>query len=82
MSYNKAWRLIRTLEDRLGFPLLERRAGGASGGGSEITRQARQLMRRYSALRDELGDILEVLYAKYFEGTTAQEPGVRSQKPE
>lgn len=68
MSYNKAWQLMRTIEGRLGFPLLERRAGGVSGGGSEVTPQARQLMRRYSALREELETILELLFAKHFKG--------------
>lgn len=66
MSYNKAWRLIRAMEDRLGFPLLKCKAGGASGGGSEVTSQARQLMQQYSALREEAENVLELLYAKHF----------------
>jgi molybdate transport system regulatory protein len=66
MSYNKAWRLMRTLEKRLGFSLLERRAGGASGGGSAVTPQARLLMRRYSSLRDDVSDAMEKLFAKHF----------------
>jgi len=66
MSYNKAWRLIRAMEDRLGFPLLESKAGGASGGGSELTAQACQLMRQYKAFKDEAESVLEELYAKHF----------------
>jgi molybdate transport repressor ModE-like protein len=31
MSYSKAWRLIQTLEERLGFSLLELKVGGQSG---------------------------------------------------
>ncbi len=41
MSYSKAWRLIRTLEERLGFALLERKVGGPSGGGSQVTPQGK-----------------------------------------
>ncbi|NLG66360.1 MAG: LysR family transcriptional regulator, partial [Actinobacteria bacterium] len=48
MSYNKAWRLLRALEDKLGFALLERSAGGLGGGGSQLTEGARDLMRRFA----------------------------------
>ena len=68
MSYNKAWRLIRALEGRLGLPLLKCKAGGASGGGSEITFQARQLMKQYRALKEEVENTLELMYAKHFSG--------------
>jgi molybdate transport system regulatory protein len=40
MSYTKAWRLVSTLEGRLGFLLLERHVGGRTGGGSGLTRGA------------------------------------------
>lgn len=66
MSYNKAWRLIRTLEARLGLPLLERKVGGVAGGGSEVTFQARQLMKQYRALREEIDSTLELVYARHF----------------
>lgn len=66
MSYNKAWRLIRALEGRLGFPLLKCKVGGSSGGGSEVTSQARQLMKQYRALREEVENTLELMYAKHF----------------
>lgn len=36
MSYSKAWHLIRTLEERLGFALLERKTGGRSGGDQRL----------------------------------------------
>ena len=31
MSYRKAWLMIKAIEKRLGFPLLERKVGGVSG---------------------------------------------------
>jgi len=67
MSYNKAWRLIRTLEDRLGFPLLVRQVGGTAGGGSQVTPQARRLMRQYTALREDVEKTLAQLYEKHFQ---------------
>jgi len=66
MAYSKAWRLIRTLEERLGFPLLERRTGGLYGGGSRVTAMAKELMDRYGRFQKETRDILEKVYRKHF----------------
>lgn len=66
MAYSKAWRLIRTLEERLGFTLLERKAGGPSGGGSQITPEGRELMDRYGRFRKEVKDTMEGIYRRHF----------------
>ncbi len=66
MSYSKAWQLIRTLEERLGFPLLERKVGGQSGGGSLVTPQARNLMNHYEGFRKDVDTSLEKIYRKHF----------------
>lgn len=66
MSYNKAWRLMGTLEKRLGFPLLERKTGGLSGGGSQITPEAKRLMHRYERFRKEARRALETIFKKHF----------------
>jgi molybdate transport system regulatory protein len=66
MAYSKAWRLIRTLEERLGFPLLERKAGGASGGGSRITPKAKELMKLYGRFRKDVKDCMERIYRRHF----------------
>ena len=67
MSYNKAWRLMREMERRLGFVLIERRTGGLEGGGSELTPEATELMRRYQSLRTEADACLQDLYRRHFE---------------
>lgn len=66
MSYSKAWRLMRNLEERLNFSLLERRVGGASGGGSSITPKARNLLQRYEKFRKDVQEALEKIYKKHF----------------
>ncbi|MFZ5648634.1 MAG: winged helix-turn-helix domain-containing protein [Bacillota bacterium] len=66
MSYNQAWRLIKAIEGRLGYPLIHRRVGGAAGGGSEVTPQGRLLMERYSFFREGLKEQLEQLFQKHF----------------
>ena len=66
MAYSKAWGLIQTLEDRLGFALLERRVGGKSGGGSQVTPKAKKLMNHYERFRKDVKIALEKIYQKYF----------------
>ncbi len=66
MSYSQAWKLVRTLEKRLGFKLLERKIGGRAGGGSEVTVQAELLMKRFAFFREEADKILSQLFAEFF----------------
>ena len=66
MSYSKAWGLIRTLERRLGFPLLERKVGGPSGGGSKLTPEAREWIVRYEGLRQDVDQAMGTLFEKHF----------------
>jgi molybdate transport system regulatory protein len=66
MSYSKAWRLIRTLEERLGFVLLERKTGGQSGGGSQITPMAKDLMEHYEQFQKDVKIALKKIYQKHF----------------
>ena len=65
MSYTKAWRLVR-LEQRLGFALLERHVGGSAGGGSGLTPEAEDLLRRYGAFYREAAAALDALFAAHF----------------
>jgi len=66
MAYSKAWRLIQTLEGRLGFPILERKAGGKSGGGSQVTPKAKNLMNHYGRFRKDVEDAMERIYRRHF----------------
>lgn len=49
LSYSKALRMIRTAERELGQALLNSAAGGASGGGSTLTAQGEEVLRRFRA---------------------------------
>jgi len=65
MSYSQAWRLIKMIEQNLGFPVLERKAGGPSGGHSYLTPQAKLLTAAYDSFRHEVNQALENLYIKH-----------------
>ena len=66
MSYSKAWRLIGTVEKRLGFLLLERTVGGLSGGGSRITPMAKDFMLKYERFREEVERSLSKAFRRHF----------------
>ena len=66
MSYNKAWRILHAAEQRLGFPLLDRSVGGSLGGGSHLTPEAQDLMRRYRALMADASTVLDAAFERHF----------------
>jgi molybdate transport system regulatory protein len=66
MSYSKAWKMINHIEDNLGFPLLERTAGGLAGGGSKLTPQAKKLLTRYDQLEKDVQKAMAKVYWNRF----------------
>ena len=66
MSYSQAWQLITTLEKKIGFPLLIKKAGDDSGGGSILTEEGEELVRRYECFRREAGEALRQIFARHF----------------
>lgn len=67
MSYSQAWNLMKDLEKRLGFDLLKRKVGGEKGGGSEITKEAREIMMKFEIFHERADQNLNSLYRKIFE---------------
>lgn len=47
MAYSKAWRVLKTAEGELGFPLLHSSAGGHGGGGADVTCEGAALLCAY-----------------------------------
>lgn len=66
MSYSQAHNLIKSLEKKLGFNLINSKTGGNGGGGSELTEEARLLMERYHKFSMECEQSLQAIFAKYF----------------
>jgi molybdate transport system regulatory protein len=78
MAYSKAWTLVRSLESRLGFSLIERKVGGTAGGGSTITAEGKDFMERYRKFRTDAGKALEKTYAQHFGAMEGPEKKGRS----
>lgn len=68
MAYSRAWHIVRNAEAHLGMDLLERRVGGAGGGGSTLTADGRRLVAGFAAMRAEAEADLRRLFDKYFSG--------------
>lgn len=67
MSYNKAHKLIKKVEDRIGFKLLKTKTGGTGGGFSQVTDEAKELIKKYENFHSECDLILNELFKKHFE---------------
>lgn len=47
MAYSKAWTIIKTSEENLGFKLLASTTGGKNGGGATLSPEAARLLAAY-----------------------------------
>ena len=66
MAYTKALKLIKNAEKALCFPLTMRAAGGRAGGGSTLTAEGKEWLKRYEAYRDACIQANERLYSDFF----------------
>ncbi len=66
LSYRGAWNRLNKAEEGLTFPLLERHSGGEGGGGSTLTVEARELVKRYRRFVQEVEGALEARFAEAF----------------
>jgi molybdate transport system regulatory protein len=53
ISFRRAWSALESAEKNIGIKLLERRKGGAGGGSSCLTPQAKILIRKFDQLIDD-----------------------------
>lgn len=86
MAYTKAFALLKRAEEEFGFPLTTKVIGGKGGGGSTLTKEARELITRYEAYRSSCAELAERLYSQYFSGfcpapADHRKPGDRQEHP-
>ena len=58
LSYSNAWLTLNRMEDALGCRLVERKLGGATGGGSSLTEDGKRWVARYRRLEKRLAEEL------------------------
>ena len=66
MSYSKGWKMVRQVEEQMGFPFLIRQTGGKDGGSSKLTEEGRDFVKRYLALQADLRRTAEAFFSLYF----------------
>jgi len=66
MSYRQAWGRIKKVEQRLGIPILLTRVGGEFGGGAQLTKEGRELVKKFAALQKEIQQAADKAFKHYF----------------
>ena len=58
-SYSKGWTIINNCEEKFGYSVVERQAGGQEGGMARVTEKGRDLLSVYDVLENELTALAE-----------------------
>lgn len=66
MSYSKAITLMNRAEKALKFPLTEKKIGGKGGGGSHLTPEAKEFLKRYEKYREACYEANNRIYHEIF----------------
>ena len=58
-SYSKGWTILKKCEEEHGYKIVERQAGGKTGGAAKVTEEGHKLMAVYDELEAELSEVAE-----------------------
>lgn len=68
MSYRHAWGVIRKIEQRAGFKIVETKLGGKDGGGAQLTPKGKAFIEKADSLLKDLQAIVEKRFRQKFQG--------------
>ncbi|MCF0105416.1 MAG: ModE family transcriptional regulator [Holdemanella sp.] len=66
MAPSKAYKILNRAEKDLGFKLVDSQTGGKNGGGSSLTAEAKELIRRYHQFVDEVNAYANKAFERCF----------------
>jgi len=66
VPYRTAWERVKATEAELGVRLLESESGGADGGGSRLTPEAREFCRRFRRVSSGIQEVVSRRFAAEF----------------
>ena len=66
VPYRTAWERVKATEAELGVRLLESESGGADGGGSRLTPEARDICRRFRRVSSGIQEVVSRRFAVEF----------------
>lgn len=67
MAYSKAWTIVKTSEETLGFKLLVSTKGGRHGGGASLSQKAENLLAAYERYCAGLRRYAQEAFSEVFE---------------
>jgi len=59
MSYKKAWEMVDEMNEMASTPYVVAQKGGAKGGGTELTKAGKQMVRKYNQLLRRIGSVIK-----------------------
>jgi molybdate transport system regulatory protein len=68
VPYRTAWTRLREIEAGLGFKVLDTQTGGAEGGASTLTAEARLMLDRFHQVADGVGRLVDERFRATFGG--------------
>jgi molybdate transport system regulatory protein len=66
MSYSKGWKLLKSLEICLMYPVTERQQGGRGGGNARLTEAGIAFLDKYRAFETECQEAVRNIYNRYY----------------
>lgn len=66
LSIGKAWEIINTLEEALGYEIVNRRQGGKRGGSTSLTPEGEDYLKKYCLLEQRIQDFANEEFHKIF----------------
>jgi molybdate transport system regulatory protein len=66
MSYRHAWGVIKKIEQRAGFKMIETKLGGKDGGGAQLTAKGKAFVERTDSLLKNLQTVVEKRFKQKF----------------
>jgi len=59
IPYRRAWSYLHAMEDRLGIKLIVTQTGGYNGGGTLLSMEAKEFVKRYEGMMSDLEGVLK-----------------------
>ena len=59
IPYRRAWSYLHAMEDRIGIRLIVTQTGGYNGGGTTLSMEAKEFLKRYDEMTSYLEGVLE-----------------------
>ena len=66
LSYRKTWNKLKDIEKKLGFSLLETTRGGATGGSSVLTSEAKKMITAFDNFHNNIDAIINLAFKEFY----------------